>query len=821
MRQPSVKLNKFKQKFLRLPKVRPTVSLLGNSLLVNLAVFCTFGALISAFSFSVNMGSLFLIWLLTSVAVSILAMIYRGKSFLMLVPPVALLLIFRATEIIEGAKWVLYVITSIFNDWISVTVLFQWDNGLIRTPEDPTVFFAAAGMVLTFLLAFAICMRRSLLLTILFTTPIVFLTFIITDYQPDIFYLIGLIAVYLTLLISSAFSPDDFFRRGFLFLPVFAVATVLIILAYMIAPHGTYVRSTQISMLGNRLRYAAAQMERFGSLWQAPAGGVGGENSWLGSRDGELWQFNTNNVSVADAEGRILTDQSLLEITATEPGTFYLRGYSMQLFDGRTWSVSNEVSQNVDIEVIWPSIVTNNMRDYLFPTTIHVDVAQVMPTFITEFYSMHRQYDVPAVVEMRITRTGDTTPDITYQPYYGPAFIESSNTLDATGIFYYLDGSIHRLFEMIDEEIMVYRDFQFMYEDLFLPEDQWVDAGSYTIYPNPELSDALAEYTKLLNSTGVYREIYPDTAQGLRHLAIDAGIDISADRVAVADAIASLIMASGRYTLTPGTIPQDEDFALYFLQTSQEGYCIHFATAAVLMLRSLDIPARFVSGYVVTVSQDEVGSSVVITDRNAHAWVEVYYEDVGWLYLEVTPASSSSVIPGPRPHSPESQPINTPVPPTPEVPNEVDIPQETPPPSIDNERSPSGLDDVDVLPDEWKSPTWAVNLVIALAIIALCAAFLLVRRHVLNRQRIYQFGQKNTNEAVICMWRYVVRLSRQESVPASEIEELALKARFSQHRILEEERQSMVKYAQMLAFEVYNGKDGLGRLWLKYIRALY
>ena len=47
--------------------------------------------------------------------------------------------------------------------------------------------------------------------------------------------------------------------------------------------------------------------------------------------------------------------------------------------------------------------------------------------------------------------------------------------------------------------------------------------------------------------------------------------------------------------------PAQEDFAVYFLTEGKRGWCMHFATAAACMLRALDVPARYVSGYVCTV----------------------------------------------------------------------------------------------------------------------------------------------------------------------------------------------------------------------------
>ncbi len=116
------------------------------------------------------------------------------------------------------------------------------------------------------------------------------------------------------------------------------------------------------------------------------------------------------------------------------------------------------------------------------------------------------------------------------------------------------------------------------------------------------------------------------------------------------------------YSMNPGTTPRNEDFIDYFLTHQKQGYCAHFASAATMLFRSYGYPARYVEGYVVNF-QDMANAQAVnetyedylqgenplgrtgvieadITDGNAHAWVEGYKEEFGWIPVEVTPPSS-------------------------------------------------------------------------------------------------------------------------------------------------------------------------------------
>ena len=100
---------------------------------------------------------------------------------------------------------------------------------------------------------------------------------------------------------------------------------------------------------------------------------------------------------------------------------------------------------------------------------------------------------------------------------------------------------------------------------------------------------------------------------------------------------------NAQYTMTPGWAPVNEDIVEYLLFESGRGYCEHFASAAALMYRLYGIPARYVSGYMVqpwAFVQQETGSwKAVVTDREAHAWVEIFLEDYGWTPVEVTPTA--------------------------------------------------------------------------------------------------------------------------------------------------------------------------------------
>lgn len=85
-----------------------------------------------------------------------------------------------------------------------------------------------------------------------------------------------------------------------------------------------------------------------------------------------------------------------------------------------------------------------------------------------------------------------------------------------------------------------------------------------------------------------------------------------------------------------------------FLFGDRIGYCVHFAHAAVLLWRSLGLPARVATGYMVQESERQGGSSILIRSGDAHAWPEVFFEGVGWVVLDIAPQRNLDPPPPPQ-----------------------------------------------------------------------------------------------------------------------------------------------------------------------------
>jgi transglutaminase-like putative cysteine protease len=80
-----------------------------------------------------------------------------------------------------------------------------------------------------------------------------------------------------------------------------------------------------------------------------------------------------------------------------------------------------------------------------------------------------------------------------------------------------------------------------------------------------------------------------------------------------------------------------------FLFEKKRGYCEYFASAAALLLRIQGVPTRYVAG-VNVLPTNKVGDHYVVRDSDAHAWIEAYLPENGWVEFDPTPAAEYDAL---------------------------------------------------------------------------------------------------------------------------------------------------------------------------------
>jgi transglutaminase-like putative cysteine protease len=90
--------------------------------------------------------------------------------------------------------------------------------------------------------------------------------------------------------------------------------------------------------------------------------------------------------------------------------------------------------------------------------------------------------------------------------------------------------------------------------------------------------------------------------------------------------------------------PPNADGVAYFLFTQRSGYCLYYASAMVVMLRSVDVPARLAIGYLPG-ERGADNEEYTLHNSYYHAWAQAYFAGFGWIDLEATPSGTGSRVP--------------------------------------------------------------------------------------------------------------------------------------------------------------------------------
>ena len=203
-------------------------------------------------------------------------------------------------------------------------------------------------------------------------------------------------------------------------------------------------------------------------------------------------------------------------------------------------------------------------------------------------------------------------------------------------------------------------DSRYEYVPYYTDERQTARAGNehlYTYYPyNKELK--LGQ----LNVSDACYEVPQNCYNTVAAVCDEAGFSGSSQEIA--EQVVDYFAENYSYTLRPGYMWGNEDYISYFLRRSKKGYCMHFASAATMLLRQMGIPARYVEGYAISYTDWALDGELVsdaiyedyyegysalgetglirieVPDAWAHAWVEIYVDGKGWVVVDPTPASA-------------------------------------------------------------------------------------------------------------------------------------------------------------------------------------
>lgn len=313
---------------------------------------------------------------------------------------------------------------------------------------------------------------------------------------------------------------------------------------------------------------------------------------------------------------------------------------------------------------------------------------------------------------------------------------------------------------------VTFTDYRGQVSALRLPADAAENEALYRRY-------AYENYTQLPDSTRRAAQV------------ICAQADFNIDTPEGIEQVANYIRLIGTYDLQTEVYPSD-DYAIYFLNESHRGYCIHYATAATVLYRALGLPARVVEGFLVDA---RANTDTDVIAGNAHAWVEVYWSGVGWIPVEVTTEAGFAT----QAESPLSTPMPTP-PPSSEEPSASSGPSQNGGPGPNPTQTPDTETETEQ-PDLTAEPEAAPAAPVekrpfpwSLLLCVLALPLLLLLWYAFARMRyLSQIRSSDGRRAAIACWRYAKRaLPSDQDLPVLLVQ-TAEKAAFSPHVIRREE----------------------------------
>ncbi len=743
---------------------------------------------------------------------------YRILSAVQILIMVALFLLIPKDELFLGFKrFINYIVDEAKLESYDI-VGFYIPRKL--SPFDAvTLFMCIFGALTSFAVCFAVVAKKNFALSFVFTFPLIELGLffgIAPDYRSFAAVLAFWIAV--AVLNNSNYCEyigkkgSDFVRKGNSFMPKFgmkkrvdvssamcAVAITLMVFGCSVGVISAFDLKRPKSV--DDLRYALKH-----DLTDLTLKDV--INMLSGNSP------DTNYGNIGNSGNLEYEDKDMLHMTFSDKmnTNVYFKSYVGSVYDSSSWSEFDEdvLEELENVEnvcnpqnMLW-YFMRSNFTD-LPKVSVDVDVIDAPTDFCYTPYCSEPKKNSQYIADTAVLIDSIVIGDSDYKASYSYDFIPSN---PETIIQWYCDGN--------KDSKALYLDSH-EYDNFVYDNYLWV----------PQNNELLS-----LMDNDEYAEIIENHLNGI------------ADIYETLCAIRSVIHDNARYTLKPGETPSGVDFVYYFLEENHEGYCVHYASAGVILARMAGIPARYCVGYVAPTSKFNLmnktgsGYDFILKDDSAHAWAEIYLEGVGWIPFEFTEGYDQPQ------QTTASTTVTTTVTTTTTKRSST---LKTTSRSLTATTTTTTTSASVILNEDDKSNNTAAYIIIASVIaLALLVLFIMwnARRLALNRLN-RSMNSHDGNKNAVNAYRYIISLLEFDGVNLGshtllehaylaqdkcgyiEKDSLvfacnsAMKAQFGNKTDLSEaETQSICNLAFKLANEIYNSKSFADRLKMKYIERL-
>lgn len=631
----------------------------------------------------------------------------------------------RWERLVQGAGLTVHLISARFAQRVDWGRVFDYAPGLTLSQEAAAVqlFLVFSLALLALILGWGVVRARRWWVVLGFTLPPL-LPGLVADLFPRWLPFMALAACWCAMLLADLCKWAAPSGRGRLTLTALACAAAVLGAVTLAFPRTGYTRPPWALRAEENFYSAVNRAGDFFSRWEGPFQST---VTYVGSAE---------EADLSSAGPLNYTGRTVLRVRSDYAGRLYLRGSSLANYEDGVWTaMTGEVFQEAVRQGASPRVL-------------------FFPAMSAEQGPEH------TITVNNVGAVGNCV--------YAPYFL-TVQELEDNGM------------TMVNDSLLARR------------QGRWSHTLSFAELPRPRTSVWTGDGTVILTTghNGVNFGLYPqfvydhyldvpqDCRDYLTRLCRDNGIyDLDyADPIGTAEGIAALLDGLCGYDQSVEAPPAGADPVMYFLTESRRGYCMHYASAAALMLRSLGIPARYVSGFTVESVPDR---EVTVPDRAAHAWVEVWAPGFGWYPVEVTPAAAFAWD---QPGLIDSEDL-------PSGPVEVsEAPEPTPTPSQapDASQQPSaGVGEGDG-PGGGSDLTALFSVLKALGIAAGVAALLWLGQYLPKKLRAQRLNNPDRNRAALYAYGCLKRMERWGGRVDPEAVELAQKARFSRHTLTKEE----------------------------------
>lgn len=728
-----------------------SVPLSHKSTIFYVILFC------AVFTFVFSMKLRYILMLFLSLAAVIPALLLRSS----------LILDNLINHIIQGFNITYNSVISAYNEKVHYKYITLPVNpaGINELTSFSTLFAVLVLFIITLMMAWLLIRRKSTISCLLLTVPF-FGVSVVYNIIPHYLAVAALYVFWALLILNSSFfrnkskfnkKKQEFYsgqrninHQSLFFLPILVASLMLISVLF---PMDSFQRSDFVK----NLRISILNVPRVPSLIQIPIQSALGYN---------------NRVDLQQVGNITFTGNTVLRVKSSNNEGDYLKGFVGSIYTGQSWDALPENEyEKLDL-------ILNGLKVQNFTSRFNNILGRPATTYYLTIQNAKRN-SLRVYAPYGLVSTPEELPGI---DFINDGVLRSGNALMGT--------------------------WEYSIKATNLQIDAWrmtISMREAFITEHSNFINAALDYNDFVYSH--YTQLPEDLKKKLYEYRLEHNLNIVnyLSHNAFANAIISQVQSENSYTLSPGTTPADRDFVEYFLFENHKGYCVHFASATVALLRSAGVPARYVEGYAVSPSDFKDNNEWAnIPDSRSHAWVEIYLSATGWVPIEATPGANRGIIDHVAAEFGTSSPNSSL---DKEKMNDDEDIKELP-----NTRDLPGLEDDEFESDETQNSNTnplidaIIKISKVLGIPVLLATALFFNRKLQVSARHRQFSEQDTNKAAMAIYDYMVKLHKYAnpyekdsfSLP-KDLYNIMLKVRFSQHMLTKLELEKLLIYAEKQA----------------------